>query len=96
MNLNEYSSKSQSQIERAVIDAWIHDPARSENIPSLQSAFPQSRNITSGKLPVTQSGSKLPPAVVLHFPVESEAKLDTRGTASQQTNTSHYAQMQSK
>jgi hypothetical protein len=96
VNLNEYSSKSQSQIERAIINAQIHDPSRSENIPSLQSAFPQSRNVTSGKLPVTQSGSNLPPAIVLHFPAESEAELSARSTTSQQTNTSYYAEMQSK
>ena len=96
MNLNEYTSKSRSQIQRAVIDAQIHDPARSENIPSLQSAFPQSRNVSSGKLPVTQSRSNLPPAVVLNFPVDQETELNDGGIAPQQANTSFYAQMQSK
>src|SRR5262245_59695281 len=96
MNLNEYSSKSQSQIQQAVTDAQNHDPARSENIPSSQSAIPHSRNVTSGKLSVTQSNSNIPSAVVLHFPVESDTESNTRGTTSQQANTSYYAQIQTK
>jgi hypothetical protein len=49
--LNKYSSKAQSQLARASIDAHIRDPARITKVPAPVAATPQQRAAYAGTLP---------------------------------------------
>ena len=50
-NLNKYSSKAQSQLARASIDAHIRDPTRIVKVPVAVAATPQQRAAYAGALP---------------------------------------------
>jgi hypothetical protein len=52
-NLNKYSSKAQSQLARASIDAHIRDPTRIAKVPVAVAANPQQRAVYAGALPDT-------------------------------------------
>ena len=51
VNLNKYSSKAQSQVARASIDAHIQDPARSTKTVITTAATSQPRAAYAGVLP---------------------------------------------
>ncbi len=65
VNLNEYVSKANSEIQRAIIDAHIRNPARSNNVPSHVPAEFQPRIVSAGKLPDVPCIPPVPPAITM-------------------------------
>ena len=65
VNLNEFVSKANSEIQYAIIDAQIRDPACSDNIPPHVSPDFHSRNVTAGLLPEMPPISSVPPSIIM-------------------------------
>src|SRR6266487_3974442 len=65
VNLNEYVSKANSEIQRAIIDAHIRNPARSNNVPSHVPANFQPRIVSAGKLPDVPCIPPVPPSIIM-------------------------------
>lgn len=58
-------SKANSEIQRAVIDAQIRNPARSDNVPSHISANFHQRDVSAGLLPEKPSVPPVPLSIIM-------------------------------
>lgn len=77
-NLNKYSSKAQSRLARASIDAHIRDPARMAKVSAPIAATPQQRAAYAGALPdaaINVSGSHQSPEFSMDFENEIQFQI---------------------
>jgi hypothetical protein len=65
VNLNEYVSKANSEIQRAVVEAHLRDPARSNKIPPHTTAEFHPRDLSAGLLPEIPHAPSVPPLIIM-------------------------------
>ena len=63
--MNEYTSKANSEIQRAILEAHSRNPARSNNIPRQVTGQLQPRVASAGKLPERSLTPPVPPAIIM-------------------------------
>ena len=64
INVNEYISAANSQIQRALVDAHNRNPKRSDNLPHIMEDL-QSSVVSAGKLPAVPPIPAVPPAIIM-------------------------------
>jgi hypothetical protein len=93
--LNENVSKANSEIQRAVIDAQIRNPARSDNVPLHISADFHQRDVSAGLLPEKPSVPPVLPSIIMRrqqeFIVEHPVFYQPEQQASTELNVVMYS-----
>jgi len=85
VNLNEYVSKANSEIQRTIVDLQIRNPARSNDVPRHLSPDFLPRDVTAGLLPKMPVIPPLPPSIIMRRqPVQTSGNSATHYQSEQQ------------